>query len=140
MIRAIGTAPRGTPENERVLSAIAGEAAGELDCRLLTILEAHDRTLPLEYHPTSNRTASAPGARVAPRSSHGLARGVHSRDRTGKQEADVDDRLRVFAGSASVRLGAEVCEMLEVAPAAYECRRFPDGEMQIEDAGVGWWV
>jgi ribose-phosphate pyrophosphokinase len=44
----------------------------------------------------------------------------------------VDDRLRVFAGPASARLGAEVCATLRVAPAAYECRRFPDGEMQIE--------
>jgi len=44
----------------------------------------------------------------------------------------VDDRLRVFTGSASARLGVQVCETLEVVPAAYECRRFPDGEMQIE--------
>jgi ribose-phosphate pyrophosphokinase len=40
--------------------------------------------------------------------------------------------MRIFAGPASVRLGAEVCETLKVSPAAYECRRFPDGEMQIE--------
>ena len=40
--------------------------------------------------------------------------------------------MTVFAGPASARLGAEVCETLRVAPAAYECRRFPDGEMQIE--------
>ena len=44
----------------------------------------------------------------------------------------MDDRLMVFAGPASARLGAEVCETLHVAPAAYECRRFPDGEMHIE--------
>jgi ribose-phosphate pyrophosphokinase len=31
-----------------------------------------------------------------------------------------------------MRLGAEVCETLEAAPAAYECRHFPDGEMQVE--------
>jgi ribose-phosphate pyrophosphokinase len=44
----------------------------------------------------------------------------------------VDDRMTVFAGPASVRLGVEVCETLRRPPAAYECRRFPDGEMQIE--------
>ncbi len=44
----------------------------------------------------------------------------------------MDDRLRVFTGPASVRLGAEVCETLGVATAPYECRRFPDGEMQVE--------
>ncbi len=40
--------------------------------------------------------------------------------------------MTVFAGPASARLGAEVCETLRRPPAAYECRRFPDGEMQIE--------
>ena len=44
----------------------------------------------------------------------------------------MDGRMTVFVGPASARLGAEVCETLRVAPAAYECRRFPDGEMQIE--------
>jgi ribose-phosphate pyrophosphokinase len=44
----------------------------------------------------------------------------------------VDDRMMVLAGPASVQLGADVCETLQLAPAAYECRRFPDGEMQIE--------
>ena len=44
----------------------------------------------------------------------------------------MDDRMRIFVGPASVRLGSEVCETLETAPAVYECRRFPDGEMQIE--------
>lgn len=44
----------------------------------------------------------------------------------------MDDRMMIVAGPASARLGAEVCEILRVAPAAYECRRFPDGEMQIE--------
>jgi ribose-phosphate pyrophosphokinase len=43
-----------------------------------------------------------------------------------------NDRLTLFAGSASGRLGEEVGETLRVAPAGYECRRFPDGEMQIE--------
>ena len=44
----------------------------------------------------------------------------------------MDDRLMVFAGPASARLGAEVCETLRVAPARYACRRFPDGETQID--------
>lgn len=44
----------------------------------------------------------------------------------------MDDRLTLLAGPASARLGAEVAEILRVAPDAYECRRFPDGEMQVE--------
>ncbi|MDP1570996.1 MAG: ribose-phosphate pyrophosphokinase [Vicinamibacterales bacterium] len=48
------------------------------------------------------------------------------------REEDVDDHLMVLAGPASARLGVEVCEILRVAPAVYECRRFPDGEMQVE--------
>jgi ribose-phosphate pyrophosphokinase len=44
----------------------------------------------------------------------------------------VNDRLRIFVGPASTRLGEEVCQTLETVPAAYECRRFPDGEMQVE--------
>jgi ribose-phosphate pyrophosphokinase len=40
------------------------------------------------------------------------------------------DRMTVIVGSASARLGVEVCEALEVAPAAAACRSFPDGEMQ----------
>jgi len=45
---------------------------------------------------------------------------------------DVENPMMVLAGPASARLGAEVCETLRVAPASYECRCFPDGEMQIE--------
>lgn len=41
-------------------------------------------------------------------------------------------RLTVLAGPASVDLGARVCELLQTRPAAYECRRFPDGETQAE--------
>ncbi len=44
----------------------------------------------------------------------------------------MNDRMTVFAGPASVRLGREVCESLRVAPAVYDCRRFPDGEIQVE--------
>ena len=44
----------------------------------------------------------------------------------------MDERLAVFPGPASTRLGAEVCELLRLAPAEYDCQRFPDGETQIE--------
>lgn len=40
--------------------------------------------------------------------------------------------ITVFAGPASGPLGSAVCECLETGPALYECRRFPDGEAQIE--------
>ena len=44
----------------------------------------------------------------------------------------MNDRLTVFAGPASVHLGQQVCDSLQVAPAAYDLRRFPDGELQVE--------
>lgn len=47
----------------------------------------------------------------------------------------MDERTTVFAGPASERLGSEVCEILLTTPAAYECRRFPDGETQMEIGG-----
>ena len=40
--------------------------------------------------------------------------------------------ITVFAGPASRQLGAAVCDALQVPPGLYECRRFPDGETQIE--------
>jgi ribose-phosphate pyrophosphokinase len=40
--------------------------------------------------------------------------------------------ITVFAGPASGPLGLAVCEALQIRPALYECRRFPDGETQIE--------
>ncbi len=40
--------------------------------------------------------------------------------------------MGVLAGPASARLGAEVCRTLGVAPTAYECRRFPDGETRVD--------
>ena len=46
----------------------------------------------------------------------------------------MDDLMTVFAGPANMRLGAEVCELLGVALAVYDCQRFPDGEIQI---GIG---
>lgn len=44
----------------------------------------------------------------------------------------MDDPLTVLVGPASARLGTEVSEILKVRPVAYECKRFPDGEMQID--------
>ena len=44
----------------------------------------------------------------------------------------MEHRITVFAGPASTQLGAAVCDTLQVSPARYECRRFPDGEAQIE--------
>ena len=40
--------------------------------------------------------------------------------------------LAVFAGPANERLGKEVCEELRIPPTAFDVRRFPDGEIQIE--------
>jgi ribose-phosphate pyrophosphokinase len=40
--------------------------------------------------------------------------------------------LTVIAGPASTRLGTDVAGLLRISPAAYDCWRFPDGEMQIE--------
>lgn len=47
----------------------------------------------------------------------------------------MNDRLRVFAGPANPRLGVAVCERLGIAPAGYECHRFPDGEIEIALTG-----
>ena len=44
----------------------------------------------------------------------------------------MENRIAVFVGPANNRLGTEICDFLQVAPGAYECRRFPDGELQIE--------
>ena len=44
----------------------------------------------------------------------------------------MQNQLTVFAGSASHALGSAVCEHLQTGPALHECRRFPDGEIQIE--------
>jgi ribose-phosphate pyrophosphokinase len=43
----------------------------------------------------------------------------------------MNERIAVFAGPASETLGGEICELLGTAPGAYECRRFPDGEVQM---------
>jgi ribose-phosphate pyrophosphokinase len=40
--------------------------------------------------------------------------------------------MTVFAGPASVQLGTAACRLLGVAPGAYECLYFPDGEAQVE--------
>jgi ribose-phosphate pyrophosphokinase len=44
----------------------------------------------------------------------------------------VDGRLIVITGPASLPLGAKVLEGLRADATPYECRRFPDGETQIE--------
>lgn len=44
----------------------------------------------------------------------------------------MEHRITVFAGPASTQLGAAVCDTLQVSPGRYECRRFPDGEAQID--------
>jgi ribose-phosphate pyrophosphokinase len=41
-------------------------------------------------------------------------------------------QITVFAGPASGPLGSTICESLQTGPALYECRRFADGEAQIE--------
>jgi len=38
----------------------------------------------------------------------------------------------VLVGPASLHLGAGICETLRISPAPYDCRRFPDGEAQVE--------
>jgi ribose-phosphate pyrophosphokinase len=43
--------------------------------------------------------------------------------------------MTIFAGPASLRLGAEVCALLPAPPAGYDCQRFPDGEIQIDIRG-----
>jgi ribose-phosphate pyrophosphokinase len=40
--------------------------------------------------------------------------------------------MAVLAGPASVRLGTEVSELLQAQALAYDCQRFPDGEMQVD--------
>lgn len=40
--------------------------------------------------------------------------------------------VAVFTASASGALGSAVCKILGIPPAAVDCRRFPDGEVQIE--------
>jgi ribose-phosphate pyrophosphokinase len=44
----------------------------------------------------------------------------------------MEQRITVFAGPASSQLGTAVCNALQVSPGLYDCRRFPDGETQIE--------
>jgi ribose-phosphate pyrophosphokinase len=40
--------------------------------------------------------------------------------------------MAVLSGPASVRLGTEVSELLQAQALAYDCQRFPDGEMQVD--------
>jgi len=60
-----------------------------------------------------------------------MARVLHQNDvRIGRPK--MNEQITIFVGPASLRLGAEVCEIMRTAPGAYECRRFPDGEIQID--------
>ena len=42
------------------------------------------------------------------------------------------DLLTLVAGPASEQLGGEVADLLRVQPTGYACRRFPDGETEID--------
>jgi ribose-phosphate pyrophosphokinase len=44
----------------------------------------------------------------------------------------MEHSITVFVGPASSQLGAAVCNALQVSAGLYDCRRFPDGETQIE--------
>jgi ribose-phosphate pyrophosphokinase len=44
----------------------------------------------------------------------------------------MQDSRAIFVGSANQQLGHDACALLHERPGAYTCRRFPDGEMQIE--------
>ena len=60
-----------------------------------------------------------------------MARVLHQNDvRIGRPK--MNEQITILVGPASLRLGAEVCEIMRTAPGAYECRRFPDGEIQID--------
>jgi ribose-phosphate pyrophosphokinase len=48
------------------------------------------------------------------------------------KERDMTDLMALLAGPASAQLGTEVSELLQVRALAYECERFPDGEMQVD--------
>jgi len=44
----------------------------------------------------------------------------------------VETGVTILPGSASTRLGAAVCALLDLAPASCHTQRFPDGELQVE--------
>jgi ribose-phosphate pyrophosphokinase len=44
----------------------------------------------------------------------------------------VSDLMTIVAGPASTSLGDEVAELLAVPAVAYDCRRFPDGETEVD--------
>lgn len=44
----------------------------------------------------------------------------------------MSDSLAVLIGPANTRLGGEICKTLCLSPTAYECRRHPDGEIQVD--------
>jgi ribose-phosphate pyrophosphokinase len=49
-----------------------------------------------------------------------------------RAEAIMHNEIAIFTGSASERVGAAVCHALQLPASPFECRRFPDGEIQIE--------
>jgi ribose-phosphate pyrophosphokinase len=57
-----------------------------------------------------------------------LAQGVHA----VVLKAVMGNDIAIFAGPATPRLGAAVCHALQLPAGLFECRRFPDGEIQIE--------
>lgn len=46
--------------------------------------------------------------------------------------AEMSERMAVLAGPSHAQLGAEVADLLRAELVPYECRRFPDGEAQVE--------
>ena len=90
-----------------MLGPISCQAIGEETSRLFSVLEAHNQN---SFFVVKGRKATT----------------LPARDQLMR------DQLLVFAGPAIGPLGAGICASLQVSPARYECRRFPDGEAQIE--------
>jgi ribose-phosphate pyrophosphokinase len=44
----------------------------------------------------------------------------------------MQDQTVIFIGPASTTIGAAICHVLQMPAGRYECRRFPDGEVQME--------
>jgi hypothetical protein len=78
-------------------------------------------------NPAASRTEAFADAPRAPR----LARRLQPLLATSRGPP-MQHGASVFAGPASSQLGAAVCDALQQSPGLYACRRFPDGETQIE--------
>lgn len=111
----------GHTDNEGVNITVRHEPVGQQGRGLLPILEAHGVS-------PCRRTMGAASELPA-------LRWPASCIQPELSEIPMDQRTTVFAGPASVRLGTEVCSILRITPAVYECRRFPDGEIQIDIEG-----